>query len=309
MNKNLSLALSVILGMLILYFLFRKTDFKSFILIFSITSIYLLIISLVFFFFIKIINVYRYSELYRFSNKTLAFGVLCYSNFMLSIMPFRVGEFSYLHGFKKYFNITYSEGAKNLIFLRFIDYVITFVLLLISSFYVTSQIKGDYLKVISIVFLSSLICVLFFIIFLLRTKKLKLRNKFVNKYLSIIRDGISELIRLPKSKIIKIFYMSIIYWLLRLLMGYILLLILGLDISFMLYCFISLVLLLIGMIPVQTFMNFGIFEGGWSYFLVLVGFKYEEVLPLILNYHLILILIPLVYGIVGYVVVKYSASK
>src|SRR3989344_4073796 len=63
--------------------------------------------------------------------------------------------------------------------------------------------------------------------------------------------------------------------------------------SNMMLSFISLFLLLVGTLPIQTFANFGIFEGGWVYFLVSLGYHYNQIIIILFFYHIYL-LIPVI---------------
>jgi hypothetical protein len=68
-------------------------------------------------------------------------------------------------------------------------------------------------------------------------------------------------------------------------------------------------LLLIGLFPIKTFADFGIFEGGWAYFLVLVGFNYQDVLPIIINFHILSLLPAIIYGFIGWLMLKFIFDK
>jgi uncharacterized membrane protein YbhN (UPF0104 family) len=306
MNKNIKLAFSIILTLILLFFLFRNIEFSN--IDFSIINLSILLAPLALFFFIKIINTFRYARIYGLKPDKKLFLFMCYSNMMLSIIPFRLGELSYIHGLKKYFKKDYGESTEKLILVRFVDYIVVYLLMLVSSIYVSTQVTQGVVKIISIFFIFSLILSLG-IIYALSFNSFNIKNKKLSKVASTIKKGSQNILKVSKKEALILFGFTFLYWLIRLLMGFIILLLLGIDLQFFLVVFVSLVLLLVGLLPIQTFMNFGIFEGGWAYFLVNVGLESSFVLPIILLYHFILVLIPIFYGLIGYFILKFGFKR
>jgi len=253
---------------------------------------------------IKIINSFRFSQLYKVKFGLKLISLLSYSNMMLSIIPFRAGEFSYIHGFKKYFDIDYGKGTSKLFLVRFADYITVYFIFLISSFYVASNISNEIVKLISIIFFVSLIIFGLCLFIIKKISSNKINNLFVGNILNNINHGIDEITKTNNKDVLILLFLSFLYWFARLIMGFLILITLNLHLDFLTYSFFSLILLLIGLIPVKSFGDFGIFEGGWAIFLVNLGFNYEEVLPIIFQYHLILFFIPITYGVIGFLILK-----
>jgi uncharacterized protein (TIRG00374 family) len=152
--------------------------------------------------------------------------------------------------------------------------------------------------------------VIFLIIFLFNKNKLIKENKYYQKILIFFQETKRELRNASKKSIVVLLSQSFIYWSLRIFLSFLIFNFLGLNLSFFLVAFVSLLLLLIGLFPIKTFADFGVFEGGWAYFLVLIGFEYQEILPVIINLHILLILPIIVYGFGGWLLLKfYSKSK
>src|SRR3989344_8760497 len=122
-----------IIFLIILFFLYKSTKNGDLINSLKAINIKIIFMVIVIFFIIKIVNTFRYAKLYNLQPSLKLFVLLCYSNMMLSLIPYRLGELSYVHGFKKYFNKDYSEATRKLITLRIIDYLFVYILLLISS--------------------------------------------------------------------------------------------------------------------------------------------------------------------------------
>ena len=121
----------IILSVIILYFLYRVINPQDLLSSFKTINIKLILIAIAFFFFIKLINTFRYGNVYKIKPSSKLYSLLCYSNMMLSIIPFRLGELSYIHGFKKHFNKPYEESTQKLVLIRFADYLVVYLLLLI----------------------------------------------------------------------------------------------------------------------------------------------------------------------------------
>ena len=252
---------------------------------------------------IKLINTIRYSLIYSIKICSKLFCLLSFSNLMLSILPLRTGEFSYIQGFRKYFKMPYSKTSVGLMGLRFIDYLVVYTLFLVSSFFIGIKNQNNLIGKISILFTISLL-----IFFILCWAVIKIRTKFKNnkmkRIINFLEKGIGSFRDLSKKTLLIIIIFSFIYWLSRIFLTYIVFILLEIDLSFIKIVFISLTLLLVGLFPIQTIGNFGIFEAGWTYFLVLFGFTYDKILPKILFYHLLILIPSIILGIIGYIYLK-----
>jgi len=302
MKKILKAFLSIILTIGILFFLFRKINYDL-IYLFKGLSISLLIVSLFLFFIIKVINTIRYSSVYSIAPSIKLFSLLSFSNLMLSIIPFRAGEFSYIKGLKKYFGISYSKSSIGLIGIRVIDYIIVYILFIFSSFFIGISNQNNLIGKISIFFTLSLISCLILVLVLIKIKS-KIKNKKLMKIFNFFKEGIISFKKTPIKKFFIIFCTSISYWLLRIYLTYVIFIFLNIDLSFIKIIFVSLTLMLIGLFPIQTIGGFGIFEAGWTYFLILFGFTYEDILPKILIYHFLIFIPAIIFGIIGYMYLK-----
>ncbi len=307
LNKIYPLVFSVIL----IYLLAGKLNEYNF--IDQITKIRQWIVAMVLLMFgwIKLTNTFRYSYLYKINEKRKLFWVLCFCNAFLSLLPFRLGEASYVKYFKDYFNIPRSIVVKKLVLLRFFDLIIVYLLFFVASFYVGSIVKGNVVGYVSL-FIFTGLCfglLLFFVIFRLSKNTLFINNRYYKKILTIIKQAQRELLSVDKKLSIMLFFYSFIYWFLRIFLGFLVLQFLGLSLSFFLVAFVSLLLLLIGLFPIKTFADFGIFEGSWTYFLVLIGFNYQEVLPIIIDFHILSLLPAIVYGLIGWLMLRFSLNK
>ena len=164
---------------------------------------------------------------------------------------------------------------------------------------------SNIIKMISEFFVTSLILGLLGLLLIIRLGLSKrIKNVRVSKILDIIEIEIKNNSQIHLMRDSQIFFTSILYWFTRLLMGYFILNMLGINLSFFTISFISLAVFMLGLIPIQFFAGFGITEAGFLFFLLQFGFKYETTLMTVLMYHIYL-LIPIVFfGLAGLVWLK-----
>ena len=302
----------VLLSFFIIFYLFKNIKFGQLINTLNDTNILFIIFIIVIYSVSKIINTYRYSQIYKISDKFKLFFVLCYCNLMLSILPFRIGEFSYITNLKKFFKINLVNRLNGLGLIRIFDMIIIFYLFLIASIYSSAELSNGFTFNISLVFTLLLITVAVLVaVFILFRNQIKIlirsvfKNKiFVNKIFNFINNSVIELKKLNSKIIIILLASTFAYWLYRIFFGYLILIILGISITFFNTLFISCIIISITLIPIKTFANFGIFEAGWSYFLIKLGYESEIALIYILKFHLIILLTIIIYGLIGYFFIR-----
>jgi uncharacterized protein (TIRG00374 family) len=307
MNKIAKSIISIIVGALIIYLLFKNLGGTSNLKEVDISAKSFLI-ALSFFLIIKLINTVRYSFIYSVNPSIKVFSILTWSNMMLSILPFRAGEAFYVTNFKKHFNIDAKKGSSNLLLIRLADYLVVYILVLIASLYVSTKVKGNLIGIISIAFFISLIIIYFISIFILRKDVSKIKYSKVSKIFSVLKEVLKSHNK-NKKEFILLTLISSLYWIARLVMGYLLLTSIGINLPFSIVVFFSLITLLIGLLPIKTFGDFGLFEGGWTLLLASVGFKPEDILSKLLSYHLILFIVPIIYGIIGFLILRSNRNK
>ena len=190
---------------------------------------------------------------------------------MLSVFPFRLGELSYIVRLQKITGQKYSETTSRLIKIRLFDYISIYLLLMVSSIYVYAQFS-NIIKIISVFFICSLVVgllALFVIIKLDLSKKIKFR-KF-SQILLTIENEVRGHARINYLRDLGVLLLSLLYWFVRLLMGYFVLVMLGIHLSFFTVVFISMSVFMLTLIPIQFFAGFGITEAGFLFFLTQCG--------------------------------------
>ncbi len=295
-----------VLGLIILILVWREFSQDNVINIFSELSIWIVIFCFLFYFVIKIANTLRYAHFFKIKNLVKLFFVLNLANFILNFVPFRLGEYSYIKLFKSRFNIEHKLSISRLLVVRLFDYVVLLIFFIFSSLFVLSYFspKFSYLYVIFILPLVALILLLYIFI-----KSNKVLGKY--KIYQTVRLGILEVRTYGYLEIVVLLFNSIIYWGLRFSFGYLLIFLLGIKISFLLVTFITCILLIIGLIPIQVFSNFGIFEFSWIYFLGVlnIGISEQEIFNKIIIFHVVPLIPVIIIGIISYLALRHSSSK
>jgi len=300
---------SVIITFIILYFLFIQLGLYNISLLTA--SPYAFLLTIILFPLIELINVFRYSSAFELKFSFKLFNLSNFANMIIGVMPMRVGEISYIYGLKKYFGMNYKNGIKKLFLVRIADLAVIYLLLISSSLFVVLSIAQEIIYFISILFLILFLGIGIFSLITIKysiSKRLK-RYPRLRTIVLVIEETIFQAFKIKKRKLILIFILSLAYWLLRILMGFAVLYMLGVQLDFFIVVFISLALLFIDIIPIKTVANFGLFEAGFAYFLVQLGYSSIIALNKTLLFHIAVFIPAIIYGLIGYVLLKFSKKK
>ncbi len=296
------------LSILILFFLLRSIELEDFRRTLNKVQPWILLFVIIFYIFIKLANTLRFSFLYKIKQKGLLFLILNYCNLILNIFPFRLGEISYVSEINKHLQVEKLKGLNKLIIIRFFDYITLYILFLISSLYVSNSNAPEFVNAISIFFFISLVLFAIFVFSLKRINKLKVwQNKrifLLSKINDYLTRALDELNKITKVDLILCLITSLIYWTLRLFMGYIVFNSLGISLDLFSIFFITLTIQLIGLIPINTFANFGIFEFTGALLLSKYGYDYDYCITVFLSLHIITFIPVITNGIISLVLMK-----
>lgn len=302
-SRNVKFLFTIVITLFTLYFLFRGIPYAEIKEHFS-WSWQISAVALVFFFAIKILNTLRFSVVYNIPPNWVLFLNLCYSNMMLSIIPFRFGELSYISRLQKITNHSYTEVTARLVKIRLLDYVSVYLILMLSSLFVYATFSSV-VKIISLFFVASLIIGFFMLVLIVKLDLIaKVPIPKIARLLTALEQEIKCGFYTSLGNELKIFTFSVGYWILRLLLGYVVLVMLGIQLPFLMVTFISLSVFLFSLIPVQFFAGFGVTEAGFLFFLTQLGFEYNSTLILLLEYHFYLLFPVISLGVLGWIFVN-----
>lgn len=287
--------LSAITTVVIFYFLIKLVGGVDFRELRSFLRPNVILFSSLVYLFIKAVNTIRYNIVFKTKRFFKTVDILFYCNFVLSLIPFRIGEISYVSLFKKHYGIEYKNSVGNLIILRSFDYLsicfflILFFLIIIRNGYTTVNHQlFAYPLYFSIIASASLIAVVLLI------KRGSLFLKKIQKH--FVFNHISN------KEIIFVALMSLLYWFLRFNLGIYLFRSVGIGIGYYEIFFISTLMMTLTLIPIQTIAGFGVFEGGWVGVLVLFGISKNDLLVKIAAVHFLSLTNVFIFGVLSWII-------
>ena len=303
-NKLIKSTYPYILAIILLYFVWKIFSGNNISQVFNHITLELIAVSFIFYtLLIKPINTLRYSYFFKIEKINQLYWIMNFSNLMVNFLPFRSGELTYIHYLKK-LGIERSKSISGLLTIRFFDYVVLALLFAISLISMgTIFISHEEIIVWSIISLPLIVLLGLFLVY-----KLAKKNGKINR---IMLAGLTEIRSYKLNKLSSLLGLSLLYWSIRLLFGYVLLLMLGINLNFLTVVFISTLLILVGLIPIQVFSNFGVFEFGWVYLLSNLSINIDKniLFNKILAFHLAPLIPVIIMGILGYIFLRIFNSK
>lgn len=231
MNKKLFFQIiSLIFVVLILSFTFYKIDWNILIKSFKNINYYYFIILIIGSLLLNILKAFR---LKKILNSDLSFDIffaifLIYT-FVSVILPIKLGEFVFPYLYKKYTNTDFIKSLSLVILVRVFD---LFVILLLSSLSVFFYLDNIQLKFALV--LSILLCIFIFI-----SLKSSIFIKKISKIFNFLKlpkqfsESIQEISQFSNKIILKLFFHSLIIWILAYIIGYFMILTTGNNINFL----------------------------------------------------------------------------
>lgn len=299
MNKKIIFKhlFSILTSLLILYFLIKILGDINIEQINYFLEIKIILISAVIYLMVKILNTFRYNLVFKTKDFFKTINILFYCNFILSLIPFRMGEISYITSFEKHYGISKIKSIANLMVVRLFDYLsicfLSFVTFLLS--FKKIDLITENKSLTYPLYLAIIISVIFVLLILFLRKG----NVFLEKIKKYV-----DFSRINKREIFFISLWSIFYWLLRFNLGIYLLNMTGINIGYFEIFFISTLMMIISLIPIQTFAGFGIFEGGWIAALMLFGISKDGLLDKITAVHVLGLINVIICGIISWVFLR-----
>lgn len=201
------------------------------------------------------------------------FSVVCLYNIANNIMPARTGELSYIFLMKKH-DTKVGVAIATLIVAKIFDIITISILLFISAISFKMPIIME--KAMWAIGLLILIVDFALVIMLFQSKVfLLILNKILiflklndGRFVEYITRKLDEMVvainQLDRSQFILIVPISIVIWLTLYYISYILVIGMGINMSFESVMFASTLTVLTTILPVQGIAGFGTFEGGWT---------------------------------------------
>ncbi len=240
-------------------------------------------------------------------------------NTLVQLLPFRLGEFSFLYLTTKTKKVTVIDAGATLVSLHLFDVVI-----IISAFFISFLSLED---TIALPIPKTFLLILFGVILLLVISLLfaQKTQRFLAAYLSkrqgkntfwiLLLTKITPLLTFlhtfrSKKKLFLLLFYSFCVWTSYYALMYFLYFSSGLTFTYMTFLFILSTALLFALVPIQGIAGFGNVEISWSALIILLGVESTHALQTTVHVHIIGIIATLILGALGLLIfLLYKKSK
>lgn len=259
--------------------------------------------------FLILANFFRACRFKVLSQKPLTsyklFNIVCVHDFLLNVLPLRTGEFSYLYLMKRNSQMPVAEGLSSLIISRSFDFLIIFLLFLISMPLVLEG-KIKFFGQISLyfsIFLVLLIAAIFSILFF-RNAFYRLARKIFKK--TFIQRKIGEFLasmQILKSAKIILFstIASLLIWLSAFFAFFFIVQSVGFNLNFLEIIFVFSLPLLLSVLFVQGIAGLGTLEGSWAAGFAVLGIAKGTAIASSFMIHAVILFFLIILAIFGFV--------
>jgi uncharacterized membrane protein YbhN (UPF0104 family) len=313
-KKYRKIFLATLSTLVLSYFLFREIALTDIFRAFHCFSIASLGIILFWFFLIFLTDTVRYRILlFDGEQKSLKklFSVITGGNLLLNLLPFRSGELSYIFFMNRALNVSKTQCTLVVAIMRTFDMIallILFSFALFNTENLPDPLHNQFLKGASLILLLVSLTILFLIMAQYHALK-KLVESFLLKFLKgSVREKISTALTTGyhytknygnRYTLLFVGTLSLLYWLLRYLLGFFLVRTLGISIGIWEMFLISSLLMFSVLIPIQGIGDLGVFEAKWTFLFMLFGVGKEVAITSGLAFHMVLFSITVLFGIYG----------
>ncbi len=292
--KKISLVIFTIFGLLLALLLLNNVDSNEIVLTLKSANIFYLLLGFVIYLLVNILRAVRFFWLLK--SKVGFFTVLSITgihNLINSVLPARLGEFSYPILLKKFSDYSFHDSLSNIVIARIFDIFGITLLFIVSIFFYLNNI---YIK--TLVLITIPILFIFLILFMKFAKIIrnifilfsKGKNRFLNKISNSIVRIIDSSLNYSLTEKIKLLIISLIINFLMFIFGYTIVIGLGSNLSIWAVFVGGTLAVLTTILPIQGLFNIGTLELGWSLTYVLVGMTTEQAILTGFSYHIINIL-------------------
>ena len=182
MPKTIKLLISLIVAAILIFLLARSFNFSDFITLFYKVNWLYVFLAFLFYLLVNFARSWRFRLL--LGNSAMFRDVASISfihNFLVSLLPFRAGELSYVYLLKKYRGISISTGLGTLFLARFFDILIVANLVILAVFFVSQSRLPKEIAVmtlaLAILALSLSLILIFFTGFLMKAFSFLFRTR------------------------------------------------------------------------------------------------------------------------------------
>jgi glycosyltransferase 2 family protein len=315
-KKNISIIISTIITIVLLYYLLSKIEFSDVINILKNSSVPLLMLGFLLYFVSLCVRALRFKILLNSSNKMkmhLLFPITLFYNFANTVVPMRLGEFSYVYLLKKTKRIPAAIGLSTLIISRMFDFI-SIIFALFLAVFLAKKIPAGLLPFMPAVLLFLLGLILLTVLFIFWQEPIiyifnRTHDFFIRKQASFIKRKFLEFVdafRKMQSKKTLALSLALSLIINFLIMEYGIILAKGMGFSYSVNVMIAVMCLslLSSVIPISGINGFGTTETVWGIIMVAFGYTLNEGVILSLSLHIIQTVFMLFLGFIGWLGVR-----
>lgn len=296
------------------YFLFKEIVLTDVFSAFHCFSPFSLSLTFLWFFSIYFIDTVRYRTLLfekEQKNFKKLFSIITGGSLLLNLLPFRLGELSYVFFMNRELKIPKTQGTLIITIMRAFDMIavlIFFSLALFKTENLPEVLSNWFLKSISFILFIISFTMLFLIIAQYQAIK-KLIESMLAKFLKgSLMEKISTILSAGHHytrnygnsyTLLWVGTMSLLYWLLRYLLGFFVVRTLGISIGIWDMFLIESLLMFSVLIPIQGLADLGVFEAKWTLLFILFGVSKEAAITSGLTFHIVIFSATVFFGIYG----------
>jgi glycosyltransferase 2 family protein len=237
------------------------------------------------------------------------FKVVALHNFFTQVLPARSGEISFIYllrrrGFKG------SEATASIFLARFFDLLAVAIIFLFGLFFI--QLEGSIKNIYMGLILFFLIFVALFFIYFKWNEQLfrffikflhliRVRGEKVLKFIEEANDEVYNFLKKPRKFILSLF-LSLILWIILFILPYYFLILFGINIGFFTALVALSLTLLLALVPIQSFLNLGTYEGIWALVFMLVGVDKELAITSGISFHFVFIFYFVIFALLALII-------
>ena len=311
---NKKIVISLIITLLLGYFLLRQIDYKNISELFNEINYVYIFISFMFYFLLTFVRALRIRMLIKHdSSIKKLFAIVMVNSLVMNLLPFRTGEISLPILLKKYLKIESREGFLMLLYLRVIDVLVLLAFFLIAA----SLFSESVIQLQGISYLFVLILIIFIALTLLRGDKILLglgdfiKNISNSKTSSKIAESIYRLrsvYEFYKNKTKKTFILSILIIVLLIILSGFGLNAYPINLSYVDIIIVSLIIVGVMSLPINGVAGIGTVELGISSYLMSIGTSGNLSISIAFNYHFINLMFITFCGSLSYLYLRWKDS-
>lgn len=233
-----------------------------------------------------VLRAYRFRIVYRDRGLTfpLSIAIVFMSNCLGSLLPARLGDFSYPWFLKRGSGIRYSSGLSMLFLLRFFDLFAVSVLFIISALAVPMAAdwggKVFYLAALLLCVALAVPLIAMYAAKNWRIREANLRFKLLRRVADFVRQALAALREVNSPRVVlALAITSLLIWLSNYAFGFFLVYRLSVTEDLAAAFFALNLSNLVNLVPVQNVAGLGTAEGSWTAAFAVVGVSAETAFP------------------------------